>query len=609
MEDSQDVTLQPCQTASYTGGRVCLSGQNRVPEDATTPTGGNHTTLAVVANTPCRQSNANCTNASLEISSGRRTFYFITAVVTSLNSTHPTLDARAIHAAALSQASLLLQEHTAAWAERWQRGSIRVEGDLRMAQAANASLYVLRSSIRDDWPWGLSPGGLTTNGYNGHTFWDQETWMWPPLLLLDPPSAASALAYRFNRREGAAVKAETCGEPNHAYCPPDHHPSEGSLMFPWESAFTGHEVQFSGGKIGPWGEYEQHISGDVSFAARQYFYTTRDIEWLKRVGFPLIRGVASLYAARVESDGQGGYAFNQVMGPDEYAFPVNQSAYTNTVAAIALAAAAEFAPLVNKTVPADWALKARGLQAAIAPVPAGSGLKGDYHPEYAGYPTHGAKVKQADAVMLGFPFGASMSPETLANDLTWYEPHTDPNGPAMTWAIFAIGWISTGNYTHAQSRFQRGFDPNVQRPFNVWTETISGGCTPFLTGAGGFLQSLVFGTSGMRIEANRLTFNPAPPGATGGRPSATGLSVVNFHYLGSTLTQRIGHDDTVSYEVTGAPGGPLAPQLVLTGVDMETGLGRVLSLASSASQVAYWVDPKVSLSLITMRCQRPRCGV
>ena len=49
------------------------------------------------------------------------------------------------------------------WASRWALGSVEVVGDLRLVQAINASLYVLRSSKRDDWPHGLRPGGLTTN--------------------------------------------------------------------------------------------------------------------------------------------------------------------------------------------------------------------------------------------------------------------------------------------------------------------------------------------------------------------------------------------------------------------------------------------------------------
>ena len=121
-------------------------------------------------------------------------------------------------------------------------------------------------------------------------------------------------------------------------------------------------------------------------------------------------------------------------------------------------------------------------------------------------------------------------------------------------AIFAIGWFNTGNYTHAQSRFQRGFDPNVHPPFMVWTEGLNGGCTPFLTGAGGFLQSLVFGTSGMRLHANQLSFNPPPPSATGG--TATKISLVNFNYFGSKLKQEV-TEQYVTFELIMQGGTPL----------------------------------------------------
>lgn len=45
----------------------------------------------------------------------------------------------------------------------------------------------------------------------------------------------------------------------------------------------------------------------------------------------------------------------------------------------------------------------------------------------------GSPVKQADAVMLSFPLGLTMSPEVRRMDLEAYEPVTDPLGPAMTW--------------------------------------------------------------------------------------------------------------------------------------------------------------------------------
>jgi trehalose/maltose hydrolase-like predicted phosphorylase len=58
-----------------------------------------------------------------------------------------------------------------------------------------------------------------------------------------------------------------------------------------------------------------------------------------------------------------------VMPPDEYACPVNNSGYTNTVASLALAAAVEFADVVGDTVPAEWAGMAKSIAAATAAVP------------------------------------------------------------------------------------------------------------------------------------------------------------------------------------------------------------------------------------------------
>ena len=146
---------------------------------------------------------------------------------------------------------------------------------------------------------------------------------------------------------------------------------------------------------------------------------------------------------------------------------------------------------------------------------------------------------------LSLSLSLSLSQATLENDLTWYEPHTDVNGPAMTWSIFAIGWFDTGDYVRSRELFQKGFQRNVHPPFNVWTETLGGGCTPFLTGAGGFLQSVVFGTSGMRLLSDRITFNPPPPSATGG--TATSISM-RFNYQRAMLYQTV-TQDTVEFGV------------------------------------------------------------
>lgn len=71
--------------------------------------------------------------------------------------------------------------------------------------------FFIISSLHPSWGFGLSPGGLATDGYDGHVFWDQETWMFPPLVLLHQNLARTCLAYRFERLQAAKDKAKKYG--------------------------------------------------------------------------------------------------------------------------------------------------------------------------------------------------------------------------------------------------------------------------------------------------------------------------------------------------------------------------------------------------------------
>jgi len=57
--------------------------------------------------------------------------------------------------------------------------------------------------------------------------------------------------------------------------------------FPWESAATGVEV--TPDCCPETRKYQLHITGDISFAARQYLAATNDINWLigENYSFPL----------------------------------------------------------------------------------------------------------------------------------------------------------------------------------------------------------------------------------------------------------------------------------------------------------------------------------
>lgn len=66
---------------------------------------------------------------------------------------------------------------------------------------------------------------LAIKSYFGHVFWDQETWMYPPLLLLHSNFGHMLLKTRARTMACAALNANQTG----------YH----GLRFPWESALTG----------------------------------------------------------------------------------------------------------------------------------------------------------------------------------------------------------------------------------------------------------------------------------------------------------------------------------------------------------------------------------
>ena len=104
----------------------------------------------------------------------------------------------------------LLAQNASAWAGLW-RGRIDVAGDATLATDVNASEFYLWSSTRADQDWSISPAGLSSNGYDGHIFWDAETWMFPSLLAQHPDLADAMETYRQQRLPEAKQHATATG--------------------------------------------------------------------------------------------------------------------------------------------------------------------------------------------------------------------------------------------------------------------------------------------------------------------------------------------------------------------------------------------------------------
>ena len=162
----------------------------------------------------------------------------------------------------------MLKASTAAWAALWA-GRIDVLGDPALATAVNASEFYLWSSVRDGVDWSISPAGLSSNGYNGHIFWDAETWMYPALLAQHPDLAVTMNTYRSDRLAAAGRHAAQTGYRG--------------ARFPWESALDGTEQIPPPRDVFTEGLYEQHITADVALAQWQYYLATGDKRWLARL--------------------------------------------------------------------------------------------------------------------------------------------------------------------------------------------------------------------------------------------------------------------------------------------------------------------------------------
>lgn len=527
------------------------------------------------------------------------TWPHITALRTSIETSPSRLVAAAAAdwalAVALASNGTLHASHIAAWAmEAWPAGYETDRPDV--AAAVNTSLLALQSSSRPDRPYGVGPGGLTS-GYNGHTFWDLSTWQAPSLQLLHPDMASSFLLYRSLRLEGAYVKAAS-------YDPP-----YAGAAFPWESALTGQETCPTWAATGL---REMHIGGDISFEVYQYWrlaagtFNSSSVPcaflgaWLDRVGFPVLAGIADFWVGKAVADTPGAsvpgwprsspasplpssaspLTLADVIPPDEYHDHVNNSVYTNAVARIALQVAVSAAQTLGleETVWGPWANAAPRLVQLLSDTtppgaPPGS-YPGGWHPEFQNYA--GDQIKQADAVLLGFPLDApfvGMNATVRANDLDYYANVTDPDGPAMTWSMFAVGYTELDRPDTAAAYFNRSF-ANAQAPFAVWTETPTGGAPNFLTGAGGFLQAVFFGYPGLRIRDAALEWRPAA------LPGASYYKLRGVAYVGNRLDVTV-NATAVVIELQAQ--GPLAGAAVQR---RAYAVGAASALAAEATEAA-----------------------
>jgi protein-glucosylgalactosylhydroxylysine glucosidase len=416
----------------------------------------------------------------------------------------------------------LLDEHRAAWDVLWQP-DILIEGDPRAQQAVHSELYYLMASATTGTAWSPGPCGLTLC-YAGHAFWDADTWIFPALLLLHPERAKPIVAFRERSLEAARQRAR-------------QHGFDGA-MYPWESDPENGSEQTPHSAV-VLADTEIHVNADVAIAQWQYYLATHDRDWLRAHGWPVIREVARFWASRATYDPRGHrYEITHVTSVAESNNDIPNDTFTNLSAATALRIATAAAQLAGEHPDPLWNRIARLLYIPLAP-------GGQRHLAF-----DPAVVEHSDEDFGGGPMSLlflpsldlAMGAELRRND---YEYAIRPNAVArvaaasMSIAPRAIAADTIGSGADAGAWFATNFTGGTLKPpFNVRTETAGNNVGYFLTGSGGYLQSLIYGFSGLRIREQGLieAYAPVLPATW------KSLTLRNLTFRGQRMDIRVERD-------------------------------------------------------------------
>jgi len=244
--------------------------------------------------------------------------------------------------------------------------------------------------------------------------------------------------------------------------------------------------------------------------------------WLAREGFPVLRSVADFWVSRASRDSAGGYHIRNVVSVAEGLRGVNDDAYTNAVARLSLQFATAAAARLGARADPRWKQVANQLHMPI------DSTTGSWR-TYEGAPDSTLGwVTPLLAYPLGVPVGDAAKRAHL--DQVVSKIGDEGAGVMMGITLLSVGAAELGDRGLVDTLLPYSYRNHLKGPFLVPSETTTNNAFAFLTGAGGFLQQILFGYTGLRLGNNGLApaFPPVLPS------SVRRLSVHNLHVRGAT---------------------------------------------------------------------------
>ncbi len=215
-----------------------------------------------------------------------------------------------------------LQNQQRYLADFWRDCMVLTGADTETQESLLYNLFQLLQSTGRDGNRSIAAKGLSGLGYEGHFFWDAETYVLPFFTYTKPEIARSMLQYRISGLEKARQRARKL---NHR-----------GVLFPWRT-INGEEAS----AYYPAGTAQYHINADIALALARYLEATGDNSLLAEGGAELLAETARFWMD-LGSWSEKGFGFYCVTGPDEYTALVDNNFYTNMAAKNNLLAAVKF---------------------------------------------------------------------------------------------------------------------------------------------------------------------------------------------------------------------------------------------------------------------------
>ena len=204
----------------------------------------------------------------------------------------------------------LRKEQVSYVSDFWKKSRVLIDSDDIKQEHLDLCLYVMLSSAGKDGKTSIAAKGLSGEGYEGHYFWDCETYIYPFFLNTNKDIAKALLEYRYSKLDDARKHARNLGHVNGA-------------LYPWRT-ITGSECS----SYFPSGSAQYHINADIARAFIQYWRSSKDYEYLPKICEVLLE-TSRLWIDLGHYDNDGLFKIDCVTGPDEYTCMVNNNYYTN----------------------------------------------------------------------------------------------------------------------------------------------------------------------------------------------------------------------------------------------------------------------------------------